>query len=31
LAIVKGEVKLGAIGLGIVLVWILAIYLLYVE
>jgi len=28
LAIARGEVRLGAIGLGIVLVWILAIYIL---
>ncbi|MGD0477653.1 MAG: hypothetical protein ABSB29_05745 [Nitrososphaerales archaeon] len=28
LAIVRGEVRLGAIGLGIVVVWILGIYIL---
>ncbi len=29
LAIARGEVKLGAIGLGIVLVWVLGIYILF--
>jgi uncharacterized membrane protein YvbJ len=31
LAIVKGEVRLGAIGLGIVLVWVLAICVLFLR
>ncbi len=31
LAIVRGEVRLGAVGLGIVLVWILAIYIFFLR